>query len=302
LGTLRLCDAKVYKAYDVPFFVGSMQFLTFAFVLLLSSSYIIMKSTLITLLGSLSIVPISGYGIRRSNLIWAPAGPDDVRGPCPMLNTLANHNILPHDGKSITLPLTIAALAQGVNFTPELATFLFNFAQTTNPNSSAMSFDLDHLGRHGILEHDASLSRTDSFLDPSDEFNAEIFNETTSHWTSETINLSIAASSRLARAETSVKTNPVFTFNGLSLGFAYGEVAAYLLVFGDRIAGTAPRNLVTSFFENERLPTDIGWVRPAEPISPLVLCEMSQRVINATGTTLEQAKTVLPCSDFGVEE
>lgn len=96
-----------------------------------------------------------------------------------------------------------------------------------------------------------SPSRTDDFFDPSDAFNQEIFNETTSYWTSDIIDLPTAATSRLARAKTSVKTNPAFEFSGRALGFAYGEVAAYLLVFGDKIAGTAPKALVTSFFGME---------------------------------------------------
>ncbi|KAH6665587.1 Chloroperoxidase, partial [Halenospora varia] len=220
------------------------------------------------------------------------------RGPCPMLNTLANHGILPHSGKNITEEITINALVDGVNFTPALGKFLFGFARLTNPDGNATTFNLDQLGTHNILEHDASLSRIDDYFDPSDAFNQAVFDETTSHWTSDIIDLPKAAISRQARATTSVKTNPAFTFSPLALGFAYGEVAAYLLVFGDRVAGTAPKSLVTSFFENERLPTHLGWVKPATPISNLVLCQMTQRVINATGSTLNKATQILPCSSF----
>jgi hypothetical protein len=80
-----------------------------------------------------------------------------VRGPCPMLNTLANHGILPHSGKNLTQNVTVKALIDGVNFTPDLGAFLFRFALTTNPDSNATSFSLHQLGTHGILEHDASL-------------------------------------------------------------------------------------------------------------------------------------------------
>jgi hypothetical protein len=74
-----------------------------------------------------------------------------------MLNTLANHGILPHSGKNLTQDVTVKALIDGVNFTPDLGTFLFNFAITTNPDRNATSFNLHQLGTHGILEHDASL-------------------------------------------------------------------------------------------------------------------------------------------------
>ncbi|KAK1246486.1 hypothetical protein MKX08_000288 [Trichoderma sp. CBMAI-0020] len=33
---------------------------------------------------------------------WQPPGPEDSRGPCPALNSLANHGFLPHSGKNIT--------------------------------------------------------------------------------------------------------------------------------------------------------------------------------------------------------
>jgi hypothetical protein len=74
-----------------------------------------------------------------------------------MLNTLANHGILPHSGKNISQRIVTKALMDGVNFTPQLAEFLFRFAQLTNPDQNSTTFDLNHLGTHNILEHDASL-------------------------------------------------------------------------------------------------------------------------------------------------
>lgn len=39
---------------------------------------------------------------------WVAPGPNDIRGPCPGLNALANHGYLPHNG---IVPLTLAATA-----------------------------------------------------------------------------------------------------------------------------------------------------------------------------------------------
>jgi hypothetical protein len=74
-----------------------------------------------------------------------------------MLNTLANHGFLPHDGKDITVDKTISALSTALNFDADLGKFLFDFAVTTNPDANATTFSLDDLSRHDILEHDASL-------------------------------------------------------------------------------------------------------------------------------------------------
>jgi hypothetical protein len=74
-----------------------------------------------------------------------------------MLNTLANHGFLPHNGQNITKDDTLNALYDALNINKTLGEFLFNFALTTNPKPNATTFDLDNLSRHNILEHDASL-------------------------------------------------------------------------------------------------------------------------------------------------
>jgi hypothetical protein len=81
-----------------------------------------------------------------------------VRGPCPMLNSLANHGYLPRDGKNITLNITIDALGTAFNIDEELAEFLYDEAIATNPSyPNATEFSLANLVRHNILEHDSSL-------------------------------------------------------------------------------------------------------------------------------------------------
>lgn len=46
----------------------------------------------------------------------------------------------------------------GAHFDANLSQFLFEFAVTTNPEPNSTWFSLDHLTRHNVLEHDASLS------------------------------------------------------------------------------------------------------------------------------------------------
>lgn len=74
-----------------------------------------------------------------------------------MLNTLANHGYLPHSGKAITQNKTVEALKAALNFAEDLSAILFEAAVGTNPTPNATTFDLDHLGRHNVLEHDGSL-------------------------------------------------------------------------------------------------------------------------------------------------
>ena len=83
---------------------------------------------------------------------------DSVRGPCPFLNTFANHGFLPRSGKYITQEDLSKALLDAVHIEEGLSNMLFDFAITTNPEPNSTWFSLDHLARHNVLEHDASLS------------------------------------------------------------------------------------------------------------------------------------------------
>jgi len=87
-----------------------------------------------------------------------------VRGPCPGLNTLANHGFLPHSGKNIDLNGTIAAFASAINGDTGFATNLFLSALTTNlATPNPMTFSLSDLDNHDYIEHDASM-RSVSFI------------------------------------------------------------------------------------------------------------------------------------------
>ena len=81
-----------------------------------------------------------------------------VRGPCPFLNSFANHGFLPRSGKYITQEDLATGLFDAVNMDEGLSKMLFDFAITTNPEPNSTWFSLDHLARHNVLEHDASLS------------------------------------------------------------------------------------------------------------------------------------------------
>lgn len=78
-----------------------------------------------------------------------------------MINALSNHHILPHNGKDITKGQIVSVLTQSINLDSKIANVFATGALTTNPDHSAHSFDLDHLRKHGVIEHDVSLSRND---------------------------------------------------------------------------------------------------------------------------------------------
>ncbi|KAE8306975.1 Chloroperoxidase [Aspergillus transmontanensis] len=231
---------------------------------------------------------------------WKPAGPGDVRAPCPMLNTLANHGYLPHDGKNITEEHTIRALKVALNIEEELSQYLFQEALTTNPAENATTFSLNDLSRHNILEHDASLSRLDHYFGDNHDFNQKIFDQTRSYWPDPVISVQAAANAREARVKASNATNPTFALSELGLAFGYGETAAYIIILGNKTTGLVNRSWVEYLFENERLPSELGWVKREDPISLSDLENMLQQVVNATGNSEETKLDMIKRGDFHI--
>lgn len=171
-----------------------------------------------------------------------------------MLNALANHAFLPHNGQNITQNMTTSALDVALNIPPQFGAFLHMAAVRTNPNGNATNtFSLDNLGRHNILEHDASLSRQDVFFGNNLVFNQSVFNETKSHW-QETIDVPQAAAARLSRVQMSNTTNPTFGFTKVGQQFSIGESAAYLIVLGNKTTRTANRTVVEYLFGKSPWP------------------------------------------------
>lgn len=110
-------------------------------------------------------------GAAGHNLTWpeyvAPM-PTDSRSACPMLNAMANHGILPHDGRNITFKELNEKVRSTFNFAASFCFFVPNFsARFLNKNYSTDKFDLADLSLHAnnAIEHDASLTRKDVALE-----------------------------------------------------------------------------------------------------------------------------------------
>lgn len=181
-----------------------------------------------------------------------------------MLNTLANHGLLPHNGKDISQEVITEVLNNTLNLADGLSAFLFEEAMTTVEDPKATTFSLSDLNCPGILEHDGSLrylplqkhrgnqadllSRQDTYFGNNHEFNQTIFDQTKSYWTTPLIDMYQAAEAHEARLNTSKATNPTFNLSETGLTFSFGETAAYMIVFEDTNLGYANRSWVEYFF------------------------------------------------------
>ncbi|CAG9955539.1 unnamed protein product [Clonostachys rosea f. rosea IK726] len=213
---------------------------------------------------------------------WKAPGADDFRGPCPMMNTLANHGYIPRDGRNITRPNIIAGLATGLNFKEPLASLMFDMAIVANPEPNATYFTLDHLNQHNVLEHDASLSRTDSYFGSNHIFNWTIYEKSKAYWTEPIITAQMLANSKLARQVESRAFNPTYRFTADTENFSLGEIAAPIIAFGDMALGEVNRTLVDYFFVNERLPAELGWHKKEVAIGVEDILKVSNMIKAAT--------------------
>lgn len=184
---------------------------------------------------------------------WSPPSGSDVRSPCPGLNSLANHGILPHAGKGITIPILSKALKDGLNTGADFSIAIGGAGILSVPNDPlAQSFDLADLSRHNFpIEHDASLSRADYYLDNNDNysFNETIFNKVLSFFQRMVhTTIPVAAKAKYARVSEERARDSHFTYTPQQFVLSYGETALYLSVMGDPVTGIAPLEYVRIFF------------------------------------------------------
>jgi len=219
---------------------------------------------------------------------WEPAGAGDVRSPCPMINALANHHILPHTGKAITKPMAIAALTQAINLDPKVASVFAAGALSSNPDHAAAAFDLDMVAKHGLIEHDVSLSRGDFALGDNHNFNPQIWAKVVG--TYEGLEKTDFASVSKARYERVLASKKEFEEKGKGgewlygikeFVLSYGESALFLGILGDPKEGQIPVEWLKVLFEQERLPFNEGWRPNERPVTQSYMNHLIFKLIMA---------------------
>ncbi|KAH8829211.1 Chloroperoxidase [Flagelloscypha sp. PMI_526] len=100
---------------------------------------------------------------------FMPPQDGDSRSGCPALNAMANHGILPRDGKNISFRELSRKVHETYNFAPSFCFFVPNFAAGFLHKSYRRdTFDLADLNLRSekAIEHDASLLREDEHIEP----------------------------------------------------------------------------------------------------------------------------------------
>ncbi|KAL9114864.1 MAG: hypothetical protein Q9227_001107 [Pyrenula ochraceoflavens] len=179
---------------------------------------------------------------------WHPPVEGEVRSPCPGLNALANHGIIPHDGKNLSHHIILSALPGSYRLNQNISEALFKMALETTLNPNATTFNLDDLNRHNFIEIDGSLSRGDAYFGDNHSFNQTIFNQTKSHWKDPVINFQNAGNAFAARVNTSKATNPEFSLTSERLLRGAGASGLFTVVFGEPGAGVVEKDRIVELF------------------------------------------------------
>jgi len=191
---------------------------------------------------------------------YIPPSPEDSRSPCPALNALANHSILPHNGRDISAFQLIRVLREHYNISLALAITL-SFGGTFMCGRN-FKIDLSDLARHGLIEHDASLTHANALpgaryapitvdkelvqdvLDSSKSADVLTFNDLVT-----------------VRAKRDATLDRPFSWAHGTI--SRGEVALTVQTLGDQ-EGNMPKQYIREWFGDERLPR--GWSKPAATI------------------------------------
>jgi hypothetical protein len=227
----------------------------------------------------------------------------DQRGPCPGLNTLANHGYLPRDGVASFAEI-VEAVQEGYNMDYVLGAGIAAFAMLTRGNVlldrlsiggetkkvPRLPNDLDGtpggLAAHGRFEGDVSFSRHDHALGDSRHFQQDLFDQMLATQKKFGNGTDIVTADALRqmkkdRFEDSLLRNPAFEFHAVRETFSFGEAAFTYRLFANGSEGVLRVPVMTSFYAHETFPPN--WHRHPSPVTVDILGEAMGEVGSADG-------------------
>jgi len=197
----------------------------------------------------------------------------DSRCCCPALNAMANHGILPRDGRNISFKEMNRTIRATYNFAPTFCFFVPNYsAKMLKKDYNKDTFDLEELNLHGVkdapvtfgfhpssysgIEHDESLTREDLHFQPNQNiphlpYIRELLDSATGKDKDGNLLLTPADLSRISskrRAEARAANNPEFSLSKIHKKFGSSNSSTLLTIFGGRIKD------LESILIDERLP------------------------------------------------
>jgi len=198
----------------------------------------------------------------------------DSRCSCPALNAMANHGILPRDGKNITFKELGDRIHETYNFAGPFCYFVPNYIAQILTRTRADKFNLADIDVHNGIEHDASLIRHDTYFSPDQGKPAVDLIENLLNTASGPNNTLTAAdvSRHLAARRAHCKaTNPQYSQSFIHKMFGSSNASTMLLIMGGRIEDLRP------WLIEERIPE--GWESRYRTRTGLTIAEFNKTVL-----------------------
>jgi Peroxidase, family 2 len=158
----------------------------------------------------------------------------------------------------------VASLMGVFNLDAETSALLTMTAiREVSPNQGS-TISLDNLDTHGVIEHDASMTRLDKKQGDNVNLNPELFARLLNTTVGDSMSASDLAIVRANRAKQSVAAGSPKLDTKFS-AIAAGETALLVNTFGKIDASgqlSVPKSYIKSLFSEEQLPSNLGWTKP----------------------------------------
>ncbi|KAJ6530870.1 Chloroperoxidase [Mycena vulgaris] len=226
-----------------------------------------------------TVVPHGSPGAGGKWPEYVPPKEGDSRCCCPALNALANHGILPRDGRNIKFTDMTMAVRHTYNFSISFSSYVpITIAGMLKKDYRKDTFDLAEIGLHNAIEHDASLVRQDVRFNPDQgKPYLPYVNEVLASASGKdkegnpiitTADLSRCLAKRRAEARA---LNPDFSLSTYHRYVGSSNSSGFITIFGGRIADLEP------WLVEERIPE--GW-------EPRVLTRMGMTILTLNVSTV----------------
>ncbi|KAF9821600.1 hypothetical protein IEO21_00446 [Rhodonia placenta] len=222
-----------------------------------------------------------GAGGRWPEYIAPKEG--DSRSACPALNAMANHGILPRSGRNISFREMNTAIRSTYNYSPTFCFFVPNYmAGLLGKSYWNDTLDLEDISVHNGIEHDASLTREDTYIEPDQGKPCErLITELLASGTGPGGDITPADLSRAQgkRRVEAMRTNGQFTLSTFHKLFGSTNASNLLATFDGKVDDLRP------FLLEERIPE--GW---------------QSRIRYSKGLTITSFQSTILRVELGIEE
>jgi len=185
---------------------------------------------------------------------WSPTKKKN-QSACPMLNTLSNYKLLPK--KNITTKSINIALQKSNLFDDSIFLILTNIF---NYNFNGYIKNIINIGKHGIIEHDVSLTRIDNNNGNSNHFNKKRFKKMLS-FSKDNIHLTLEelAQYYIYQKKCSKKNNSNSNYGLNEMISSLAEIISLVALLKDD-TNRIRLDWLKEFFTKEKLPFKKGYI------------------------------------------